>query len=119
MRTRQKSRKALTLPGRCFTGRGQPVAVRLSDVSEGGCRFAASTLNLKQGAFVQLFVGAAGPFAATIKWASDGEVGATFTQPLDPAMLTSLQNSHVPDGADLPPTGAAVEPPAMIARRFC
>lgn len=115
MRTRQKTRKLLTVPGRYFTGRGSPVDVMLSDLSEGGCRFSAEDTKLAAGLHLQIFIAGTGPYQASIRWIDDGEVGVTFASPLEAAQFEQFQNSHVqafsPDAA-----GSAQD---QLPRRLC
>ena len=118
MRTRQKPRKAITLPGRYYTGTGAPVDVRLSDFSDGGCRFAAGATRLAPGMPVQIAVAGAGTYPAIVKWCVRGEAGVTFLERLSEAELARVQNSHVPDvpGANPEPQ---FQPISQPPRRFC
>ncbi len=119
MQTRQKNRKALAVPGRYSTGRGEPVSVELRDLSVGGCRFAGGGDELGPGARLQVVIAGRGPYRATIKWCAKGEVGVTFATPLPTETFHQFQNSHVADFSD-EGTPGEFEPMAPQAeRRFC
>ena len=118
MRTRQKERKVVNLPGRYFTGLGQPVDVTLSDLSTGGCRFNAGNNKLTLGSRIQIFVGPSGPHYATIKWVRKGEVGLTFAEPIPDDHFQSFKSSHVPDSQDIPGHQFG-DMPSSLPQRFC
>lgn len=119
MRTRQKPRKALTVPGRFFTGLGEPVDVKLADLSEGGCRFSAGDRTLPIGSHVQIYIAGSGPHHASVTWSDKGEVGVTFAKPLESDQLRRFQNTHVPD-LSVDSSQRDFEPmPDTPPRRFC
>ncbi|MBV7258851.1 PilZ domain-containing protein [Erythrobacter crassostreae] len=97
MQTRKTSRKTVSLPGRYFTGLGNPVDVTLIDLSTGGCRFAPGPGKFTPGTQLQVFVGSSGPHRAMIKWSDGGEIGVTFTVPLNSNLVDQSQDGHVPD----------------------
>lgn len=119
MRTRKTNRKTITLPGRYFTGLGTPVDVTLSDLSVGGCRFPKGDLKLIPGAPIQIYVGGSGPHRASIKWVADGDVGVTFTTPLDQELFENFQSSHVPDRQATGRPGDFDSVPDTLPQRFC
>jgi len=119
MKTRQKPRKAFVLPGRYFTGQGMPMDVTLTDISEGGCRFATHGRMLPLGASLQIYVANSGPHLASVKWAAKGEVGITFSAPLDAEKFEKFQNSHVPDASWSEDVGEFDAMPDAPPRRFC
>ncbi|WP_432201345.1 PilZ domain-containing protein [Erythrobacter sp. W53] len=119
MKTRQKPRKAFTLPGRYFTGLGAPVDVMLTDLSEGGCRFVTGGRALPLGANLQIYVANSGPHLASVKWAAQGEVGVTFSSPLATEKFEQFQNSHVPDASWSEQIGEFDAMPEGPPRRFC
>jgi hypothetical protein len=119
MRTRQKPRKTLTLPGRYYTGLGKPVDVRLNDISEEGCRLGQVSTRLPAGSRLQVYVGEAGPFFAMVKWSQDGEVGVTFATPLSADDVREIKNSHVPDVAAEGTQDAFQPMPQQAPQRFC
>ena len=119
MRTRQTSRKSITLPGRYFTGLGTPEDVILSDLSVGGCRFALGERDLKMGMPVQLYVANTGPHRATVKWVKDGETGVTFTAPLSDELFASFQASHIPDASNIPSIDDFDDMSSAKPQRFC
>jgi len=118
MRTRQKPRKALTLPGRYYTGHGAPVDVRLTDFSEGGCRFASGQARLVPGTPIQIAVAGAGTYPAIVKWSQRGETGVTFLERLDEAEFSRVQNTHVLTDEDTN-LSAHFQPVKQAPRRFC
>lgn len=122
MQTRKKTRRNINLPGRYFTGTGQPVDVVLRDVSEGGCRFPLGSLDLATGSPIQIFIGALGPYRGTVRWIGNGEVGVNFTTPLSAEVVARFQSSHIPDPSGEQPTGtfAPMSPgEGGPPRRFC
>lgn len=119
MRTRKTPRKSINVPGRYFTGLGDPVDVTLSDLSEGGCRFPAGSHKLTVGAPVQIYVAGSGPHRAAIRWIDDDNVGVTFAVPLTPEQVEKFKGSHVPDtSADATPGDFEIIPDAL-PQRFC
>lgn len=119
MKTRQKPRKNINLPGRYFTGLGDPVDVLLADVSEGGCRFEAGPQRLVIGSPLQIFVAGSGPHRAAVRWIDNGEVGVTFASPLATELLQSFKASHVPDLSDDATPGDFASLPDSLPHRFC
>jgi len=119
MKTRQKPRKVLTVPGRYSNGRGEQALVRLSDLSVSGCRFAVGGDLPPPGSLVQIIIADRGPFRAEVRWRSKGELGVHFVTPLTPEQFEEFRNSHVFDfsdegqPADFPPM------PGQAAKRFC
>jgi hypothetical protein len=99
MKTRQATRKRLTLPGRYSTGLGEPQDVDLQDLSSGGCRMALGSKRLLAGMPLQIYVGGTGPHSAIVRWVKDGEVGLGFLKPLPDQLFKVFQSSHVPDPA--------------------
>ncbi len=118
MQTRQKPRKVLTVPGRYFTGTGEPVKVQLCDLSTGGCRFASGTDTLPPGSELQVIIADRGPYTAHVKWCADGECGVTFAAVLDTATFDRFRNSHVFDFTDEGAPGQ-FNMPGQTDRRFC
>ena len=119
MQTRKIPRKTITIPGRYFTGRGTPTDVVIADLSTGGCRFAVPQGGLVPGTRVQIFVGSAGPFHGTVKWAAKGEVGLTFVTPIPEEQFEHFKHSHVPYFARDGATGSFEEVPETLPNRFC
>lgn len=107
------------MPGRYFTGLGAPVDVKLTDLSEGGCRFATGGRMLPLGHNLQIYIGNSGPHLASVKWADRGEVGITFASPLDTEQFSRFQNSHVPDGTFDTQSAEFETMPESAPRRFC
>ena len=119
MQTRQKPRKVLTVPGRYFTGHGEPVDVRLRDLSVGGCCFASGDDTLPRGSRLQLLIAGRGPYKANVKWCGDGECGVTFAVPLDPESFKQFQNSHVADFSDEGPSATFRSMSGKAGQRYC
>ena len=119
MQTRKIPRKTITIPGRYFTGRGTPTDVVIADLSVKGCRFAVPEGGLVPGTRVQIFIGKAGPFHGTVKWATNGEVGLTFVTPIPDEQYDSFQNSHVPYLGRGDSGAAFDEVPEALPNRFC
>ncbi|MBD2842943.1 PilZ domain-containing protein [Erythrobacter rubeus] len=119
MRTRQTSRKTITLPGRYFTGLGSQVDVTLTELSVGGCRFPASGKKLIPGAPLQIYIGASGPHRANIRWSENGEVGVTFATPLSEEQLGRLQDDQAAAASAPAPPGEGDDLPGAMPHRFC
>lgn len=119
MQTRKNPRKDITLPGRYFTGLGQPVDVILKDLSTGGCRFEHGSDKLRIGFRLQIYIAGSGPHHAMIRWVENGEVGLTFIQPLSEEEYDAFQPGHVPDVAEVTAPGEFEEMPEYTPRRFC
>ncbi len=119
MQTRKKPRKVLTVPGRYFTGQGEPVSVRLLDLSVGGCRFAIGETTLPPGSSLQVIIADRGPYKAHVKWCADGECGVTFDVPLDEEDYNSFRNSHVFDFSDEGAPGTFTPIIGDGRQRFC
>ena len=119
MRTRKKPRKSISVPGRYFTGLGDPVDVTLSDLSEGGCRFPIGNQRLNIGARLQIYVASTGPHRASVRWIDDGQVGVTFSTPLQTEQFEKFQVSHVPDLAEDTKPGDFDIVPDALPHRFC
>ncbi|WP_390586981.1 PilZ domain-containing protein [Erythrobacter sp. MTPC3] len=96
MQTRQTSRKTISLPGRFYTGAGQLVDVTLSELSVGGCRFAAPGKALIPGTPLQVYIGASGPHRANVRWSENGEVGVTFAAPFTQPQIDAFENGEEP-----------------------
>ncbi len=119
MRTRQSSRKNITLPGRYFTGLGTPEDVVLTDLSVGGCRFANGNRRVTLGSPIQIYVANTGPHRATVKWVQDGKVGVTFTSPLSQDQFSAFQSSHIPDTIDPGAMDSFQDMKDAKPQRFC
>lgn len=119
MRTRKTLRKTITLPGRYFTGMGQPETVMLKDLSTGGCRVQRGNRKSTLGAQVQLFVGGTGPHRAVIKWVEDGDVGLNFITPLTEQQFAALQSGEVGEVDELPETERFEDMGPLNPHRFC
>ncbi len=119
MQTRQKPRKVLTVPGRYFTGDGEPVDVNLCDLSVGGARFAIGSDTLLRGSKVQILIAGRGPYKATVKWCADGECGVTFVMPLDPETFVQFRNSHIADFSEEGTAGDFQPMAPQKGQRFC
>lgn len=119
MRTRKTPRKALNVPGRYFTGLGDPVDVTLSDLSEGGCRFPIGNQKLNVGAPMQIYVASTGPHRASVRWIDDGQAGVTFASPLETEQFEKFRVSHVPDGSIDDKPGEFEIVPDALPQRFC
>lgn len=119
MQTRKNPRKAITLPGRYFTGLGDPVDVQLTDLSTGGCSFAVGPGKLMLGSRLQIFVAGSGPHHASIKWLKDGEAGVCFAVPLDEEEFDKMQPSHIPDLTPEAMPGDFDEMKPGLPLRFC
>ena len=122
MQTRKAPRRKINIPGRYFTGQGEPVDVFLSDISEGGCRLPAGTFRPNLGQAIQIYVGASGPHKASVTWAQNGEIGITFRRKLPAEMVASLQSSHVPEAINVSASEAFEAFDATdveTTRRFC
>ncbi|BDI60046.1 PilZ domain-containing protein [Qipengyuania nanhaisediminis] len=118
MRTRSNTRKPITIPGRYFTGLGTPEDVAIADLSPGGCRFASRARRIAPGSPIQIFIGAAGPYQAVVKWVEAGEIGAAFSHPLGDDEFRQFQSTHVPDRASEVITGEFVDTRSM-PQRLC
>ncbi len=119
MQTRQTPRKALTVPGKYYTGFGQPVHVHLCDLSVSGCRFASGNDKLPRGFKLQVIIAGRGPYSATVKWCDDGQCGVTFVTPLTPEAFGQFQNTH---NVDFSEHGTPAEFKPMSehnTQRFC
>jgi hypothetical protein len=125
MQTRQKSRRSVDVPARYFTGVGEPVAVMLRDISEGGCRFPAGNAKLRAGMPLQISVAGTAPLSAKVRWAEDGEIGVNFDRPLAPEMVEqfkSFQFANPPSAAkpsEFAPMPAPIDLSNAPPRRFC
>jgi len=119
MRTRKTTRKAINVPGRYFTGLGDPVDVTLSDLSEGGCRFPMEAHKLNIGAPLQVYVAGSGPHRASVRWIDNGQVGVTFATPLESEQFEKFMASHVPDLSDEATPGDFEIAPDALPQRFC
>ncbi|MEL6529405.1 MAG: PilZ domain-containing protein [Pseudomonadota bacterium] len=119
MRTRKSSRKSINVPGRYFTGLGDPVDVTLSDLSEGGCRFPIGNQKLNVGAPMQIYVASSGPHRASVRWIDDGQAGVTFASPLPTEQFEKFQVSHVPDSSDDAEPGEFEIVPNALPQRYC
>ena len=119
MRTRKTPRKAINVPGRYFTGLGDPVDVTLGDLSEGGCRFPIEAHKLNIGAPLQIYIAGSGPHRAAVRWIDDGQVGVTFATPLSTEQFEKFEGSHVPDlSSDAIPGEFEIASDAL-PQRFC
>ena len=119
MRTRKNQRKTISLPGRYFTGLGEPVDVVLKDLSTGGCSFAVEAGNLTLGSRLQIHVGSSGPHHARVKWMKGGEAGVTFDKPIDADLFDRFQTSHVPDSLQATISGEFDDMEPSRPQRFC
>lgn len=125
MQTRQKSRRNINVPGRYFTGSGEPVDVVLRDISEGGCRFPVGAAQLRVGSAIQIFVGGFGPYRGKVRWIEDGEAGINFDRPLTADTVEQFKNSHVHSAAqaassgEFAPMSTAAPTQPGAPRRFC
>ncbi len=119
MQTRKTPRKSLNVPGRYFTGLGDPVDVTLADLSEGGCRFAIGNQKLNIGAPMQIYVASTGPHRASVRWIDDGQVGVTFATPLETEQFEKFKGSHVPDMSDDGTPGEFEVVPDALPQRYC
>lgn len=119
MRTRKAPRKSIAVPGRYFTGLGDPVDVTLSDLSEGGCRFPIGNQRLNIGAPIQIYVASSGPHRATVRWIDQGQVGVTFAVPLETEQFEKFRISHVPDMTQDDTPGEFEVVPNALPQRFC
>lgn len=119
MRTRKTSRKAINLPGRYFTGLGEPHDVLLRDLSTGGCRFEARQRRLVPGSPLQIYVAGTGPHRAIVKWVADDDVGLGFVTPLSDEQFGRFQTSHIPDSADVNTHADFDDISDVKPQRFC
>lgn len=119
MQTRKIPRKTISIPGRYFTGRGAPADVIVRDLSTGGCRFDTDRPDLAPGTRMQLYLGKSGPHHAIVKWGGKGEVGVTFSVPLDEGLFEGFKSSHVPDLPENTRAGEFDDMPEHLPNRFC
>ncbi|WP_299196272.1 PilZ domain-containing protein [uncultured Erythrobacter sp.] len=119
MRARKDQRKIISIPGRYFTGLGDPVDVELKNLSVRGCCMAAVSGKLPPGSRLQIHIGSSGPHHAHVKWARDNEVGVVFVKPLDPERFARFQSSHVPDSAQSTIAGDFEDMLSGRPQRFC
>ena len=119
MQTRQAPRRKINIPGRYFTGLGDPVDVILSDISDGGCRFPAGTFGPNLGQAIQIYVGPSGPHKAAVTWVKDGEIGITFRRRLPADLVAGLHSSHIPDTRIMSAADAFEAMDEEPTRRFC
>jgi hypothetical protein len=102
MQTRQSPRRNIKVPGRYFTGVGDPIDVMIGDISEGGCRFVIDPRLVSLGSQLQVTIGGSGPHRAVVRWLEKGVAGVTFQRKLNPELIEQFQSSHIPDTADFP-----------------
>ena len=97
MRTRQKDRKRVEIPGQCQLAPGHSCAIAIRDLTEEGCRFAQPTPPIMPGSQVSITIGAAGPFRAYARWSAEGDVGVSFARPHTAEQLRAMVDApHAP-----------------------
>ena len=119
MQARKEQRKIISIPGRYFTGLGEPVDAQLKNLSVKGCCLTEVSGNLTVGSRLQIHVGNSGPHHAHVKWAKGGDVGVTFVSQIDPDMFDRFKASHVPDAEQNTITGDFEEMEPGLPQRFC
>ena len=119
MQTRQTSRKTISLPGRYYTGAGEPVDVTLCELSVGGCRFASPGKPMIPGTPIQIYVGASGPHRANVRWSENDEIGVTFAAPFTQAQIDAFENGEEPGAPGAAQSAAFDELPQTKPHRFC
>lgn len=119
MRTRKSLRKNINLPGRYFTGAGEPQDIVLRDLSPGGCRFSTGLRRLTPGSPLQIYVAGTGPHRAIVKWVADGEAGLGFLVPLPEGQFGGFQSSHIPDPSDRNVNASFDDISQTKPQRFC
>lgn len=119
MKTRQISRKRITLPGRYSTVCGTPQDVDLRDLSCGGCRIEVGSKKLSAGQPLQIYVGGTGPHRAVVRWTKAGEVGLGFLRPLPKKLFETFQITHIPDSADANTSTQFDDISDLQPQRFC
>ena len=60
------------------------------DLGADGCRLLGLSAGVTKSDPLQLWLGDAGPFAASLKWAKRGSLGVAFDSPLDDPLLGRL-----------------------------
>jgi hypothetical protein len=90
---RREDRKALDLSARLKTSAFR-MEVKVSDISEYGCRLNEPWIYLQKGDRVSLKPELFGSLFATVKWANSSQVGIEFDSPLHSAVVDHLCSMH-------------------------
>jgi len=76
-----------TLAGICLTARAETVRCQVYALEESGCTARMETGALRHGEPVDLWIGALGPFRATVRLAGAGGERLAFDEPLPRAIV--------------------------------
>ena len=79
---RDRSRHAISVPGRYRTGTGVAKDVDILDISESGCRFFDRFGRMIPGTVISIRIDTIGPIVATVRWCEANIVGIQFENPL-------------------------------------
>ena len=88
---RQEDRFNVAVAARFSNGSGTRRAVRVTNLSARGCRFASNDADLGKGALVTLSFGRAGIQDGMVKWRVDDTHGVRFDKALQPAVLDHIR----------------------------
>lgn len=91
---RKGDRDALALDGRCRVGDGEPREVRVTDLDAHGCQIRGLSIGVTKSDPLELWLGAASPVAARLRWAKNGALGIAFDEPLDEAVLGQVREAE-------------------------
>ena len=103
---RREPRYDVVVDGSFHNGSGSSKRVRLSNLSECGCRFATAK-RMGPGAFLTLSVGPLDFIDARVAWRNGNVHGIRFMQPLHPAVLEHVCSSLSSKPAEFEAQGAA------------
>jgi hypothetical protein len=88
---RREPRYDVVLDARVRNGSGVPRSVRVTNLSQRGCRFRLSERRLGAGSFLTITVERVGFLDAHVKWREGDWHGIRFDQPLHPAVLDHIR----------------------------